>query len=344
MLNINKFWKIIVLWGILSSEVVFCASASQVGWFNTFIPGGGEGLLGNYSYAAIQASIEVGLFSWGYNLSAKSPMTLDGVPENIPTPHTGPINNPGKKICIKKNSRGVCIQYGFSSKQNSKANSLNQNVSIDQELKADFLQEIGIKYHMVNIFSAYQKAGATGQVDQSSIEDLFAAPFALDIVKDPYVYLPLLISLGFHVVSFKNETVTPLASLDQGSKNGYGLMYGVVYPTGSAAPEEMFFRGFIQNEFLSMTGTPYLAVPMSTLIYTLSHSPESYLSAGVSGLFLGTLTYIQNGSLKKNIAFHFWSDVIMGIHAILSLQRNESALSTHSASSSVSLFNSYWEF
>ena len=315
----------------------------MVGWFNAFIPGGGEVLLDDWTLAAAQSSLEIGTFAWGYSLSAKSPLTLDGVPENIPNPHLNGLAQIGKNICSRRNSHGICIRNG-ASVGSSPYTGLISTADISEQIKADFLQEVGIKTHFVDVFNSYRKAGATGQVDQEDTSSLFLAPFRYENLSDSYVLFGLLVSLGFHTYLYLNEGVTPTAPLNASSNTQYGLMYTLGYPVGSAAPEEMFYRGFLQNEFLGMTGSPYLAVPLSSAAYLFSHSSDSYMSAGVSGLYLGSLTYLNNGKLSKGIAFHFWSDIIMGIHAILSLQRNEHPSQTDLAGANVSLIQMKFDY
>ncbi len=317
-------------------------SPSAVGWFNTFVPGGGELLLGHYKYGLLQATIETSAFVSGFNISAKFPMTLDGVPEQIPEPHSGSFSGSTAKQCQRKNIHGVCINSSGGTGVPSVG--IVHQSNINSSLTADLLQEIGIKYHMVNVFDSYRRAGAKGQVDHSSISDLMLAPFDLKNFSDPLVDAALLISLGFHTYSYLNETRTPIAPLDGGSNTGYGLMYGVVYPVGSAAPEEMFYRGFLQNEALNLSGSAYVAIPFSTLAYTFSHSSSSYFDAAVSGGFLGYLAYKKQGNLRANIAFHFWSDVIMGVHAILSLQRNQRPHASDLQTASVNLVKLKFEF
>lgn len=321
-------------------------SYHTVGWFNTLVPGGGKALMGDWKNAGLQFGLEVSTFSLGYSMSAKSPFTLDGVPENIPDPHAGVFGVTTKKVCTKFNSRGQCLNYKTTT--SSGASSYDNSVTdITPALQADVLQEIGLKAHMVNVFDAYRmsaKSEDIGQgIDQSPLQDLFLAPFSMENLTDKYVYLPLLVSLAFHTYTYLNEKRVTGAPLNADSNTQYGLVYGAVYPIGSGAPEEMFYRGFMQNEFYQWTGSPYWAVPMSTLAYTLSHSPDSWLSAGVSGLYLGALAYKEKGQLKKNITFHFWSDVFLGIHAILTLARNEHTPPNQS-DASVSAIRMTWEY
>lgn len=287
---------------------------------NTLVPGGGQALLGHPWQATGEAALEISTFAWGYDLSAKSPMTLDGVPEGIPQAHPQLFSQKMRK-CVKVGARYVCKSHSsqYSGGQHPQ--------DITRQLDADILQEIGIKAHMVNIYNSYREAAAGNEadllLDSTSTGLLFMAPFRADNVFDAWVVYPLLIALAYHTYLYYGEDPLPLAPLTNRSKNEYGFVYGMVYPFGSAAPEEMFYRGFLLNEFRSASGYDWVGVAGSSLAYMLSHTSDSYVGAGVSGLYLGTLTIYEKGALSKGIAFHFWSDVIAGVHAILSLQRDQ---------------------
>ena len=107
------------------------------------------------------------------------------------------------------------------------------------------------------------------------------------------------------------------------SQTLYDITYLGIFPLGSAAPEEMFYRGFLQHEFYAMSRTPYFSVPLSTAAYAFSHSQEDRPSAAVTGIFLGILTHAKGGALSPGIAYHFWANVMAGLYQI-ALQRKSS--------------------
>ena len=279
--------------GLENSEAA--PSFHLVGWVNTIVPGGGALLLDEPCLAAVQATVEVGTFLGGYSLSNKGTMTLDGVGETIP-------------------ARG----------SNGTGNRATDPQDITPALQGDFLQEIGLKYHMVNVYDSYRRSGASGGqgIDDTSIRDLFLSPFQTENLESPWVYIGLVGSLAAHAIMYSTQGTTSTTPLTARSNIQYDALYGAVYPVGSGAPEEMFYRGFLQNEFYEMTGTPYAAVPLSAAAFMFSHSSDGYLGAGALGLYLGTLTYLEKGRLSKSIAIHFWNDVIMGAFAIAALNRN----------------------
>src|SRR4051812_31646962 len=59
-------------------------SPHLIGWSNTFVPGAGQALLGNPGTAVVQFGLETTTFGYGYYLSKRSPLTLDGVPIDLP--------------------------------------------------------------------------------------------------------------------------------------------------------------------------------------------------------------------------------------------------------------------
>lgn len=246
-----------------------------VGWTNALLPGGGEVLLGNPGTALQQAVLEVGTFGYGFSLTKRSPMTIDGVPGG-----------------------GV---------------------------GADWLQIFGLKYHMVNTFNSYRlaarAAGEASDLDGASTSELFFAPFELKNLEDPWVAIPLGISAASILVDYfvqVNEGVPHRDRASAWSNALFATSQGVVIPFGSGAPEEMFYRGFLQNEFREVSRSPWLAIAASSILYSLSHEPGvARSSALVTGAYLGYLAHRNQGRLTPGITYHFWADVFAGIEEIL---------------------------
>lgn len=258
-----------------------------VGWANVFLPGAGQALLGNPALGAAQAGVEISTFAWGYSLSLHSPMTLDGVPEQIP-PY-----QPGQPA-----------------------------VDLSRELYADWLQEAGLKLHMVDVYDAYRTAaareGATAPLDQTPVLDLFLAPFDPKNLADPWVAIPLGLAAAAISIDFFTNQPARTAKLTPYSNFLYGATYAGVYPIGSGAPEEMFYRGFLQSELEALVPSPWFSIPLSTAAYTFSHgSWTDRESAAVTGLYLGYLAWRNPGDLKPGITFHFWADFLAGLESIL---------------------------
>ncbi len=325
---------------ILLFQICQAASYHEVGWFNLFVPGGGEYLRGRSDVALGQFGLEVPTFALGYNLSAKSPMTLDGVPEDLPEISTIVLpGTPTRTVCSKYNrTTHTCTTYRTIHGTSPQVID-NSSHDLSRSLVADILQEIGIKAHMINVFDSWRKA-ATDQgidlrsryIDDASLKDLFLSPFEKATLYDPWVYVALGVTgaaLFYSYESLKSDHSYPaIPKLNTTSKILFGSTYLGVFPVGSAAPEEMFYRGFLQSELQSIV-SPWLAIPLSSTLYGFSHSTDDRLPALASGLFEGYLTYRNHGKLKRAIAYHFWSDVLTGIYtiAVLHLSQQDSATS-----------------
>ena len=318
-----------------------------VGWTNVILPGGGSLLLGRPMAAAEQFVLEVGTFNWGYSLSARTPFTLDGVPESIPNANTQILQNHSTtSTCTLTNAKGQCLRYRKVKSTTSKLVYDGSAQDITRPLYADILQEIGLKAHMVNIFDSYRTAARdqgvdlrVEQIDTHDTGDLFLAPFDRARVFDPWVSVPLGLSAIALYVAYRSNLaqVQLVPPLNTRSTRLYEATYLGVFPLGSAAPEEMFYRGFLQSQLLQVTRTPWVAVPVSSALYTFSHTSDDYLGAAVSGLYLGFMTFHDHGDLRRGIAYHFWSDIMSGVYAIALLKLGQKAASAASPPASMTL-------
>ncbi len=277
---------------LLQETKAMASNYHLVGWLNAAVPGAGQSLLGNPGLGALQAGLEISTFYVGFQLSQRTPMTLDGVPAELPS--------------FKKGQKGF-------------------RVSINTAIYANFLQEFGIKYHMVNTFLAYRDAAqndpeASSYIDQKSTLKMFLEPFQKENLFNPWVYIPIAI-LGAYTLSdyFASRATTPkVQGMTTYSNFLYALYYGGWQPHGSGVPEEMFYRGFLQNEFYHLIASPFFAIPMSTLLFALSHEPgDGRITAAVAGSYMGFLAHKYHGNLGPGTTIHFWGGVLLGIEAIL---------------------------
>lgn len=273
-------------------------SYHAVGFANAIMPGAGEVILGEPKEGAFQAFYEISSFALGYHLSKSEVFSLDGF--SAPKP------------LARFRSLG--------------------GISYEQELSGDILQEFGLKAHMINTYNAYRKAavlqGASLQtMDQSSTLDLFKEPFQLSNLNNPWVLIPLLTVFTTSVIDYviqTSRTLPPSPRFNPNSNAIYAFNSGLWQPFGSGAPEEMFYRGFLQNEFYSLVPSPYFAIPLSSLLFSLSHAPgDGRYSAALAGGYLGYLSYRYEGRLGAGITVHFWSGVILGLETILLSQKGQ---------------------
>ena len=287
MLNRNII--VFILISIFSQSLY--ADFRTTGWFNTFLPGGGKLINRDYSGAAQEASLETSTFALGYSLDHQGRFSLDGT--NI----------------VYQKSNGSNFE----------------TVNSNKELTAALFQEFGLKYHMMNVFLNYRdqfnKEGASdlGQgIDQRSSYEMFKDPFRPEVLTSAWVYLPVALTSAYVYFDFQSQkkvAVQPIRPLKTQSKIYNLFNQTILYPSGSAVPEEMFYRGFLQNEMYYTFRSPYFAVPMSSLFFALSHSQEYWPSAFVSGLYQGMLAYQNHGDLTYGNAVHFWGVFFLGLES-----------------------------
>ena len=269
------------------------ADFHSVGWTNVFLPGGGQLIRGENLDAAKEATLETSTFLLGYSLSPHGSFSLDG----------------------------TSIDY-------------DNHKSAAKPLSSALFQEFGLKLHLMNTFLVYRdqnkiESADQGQgIDQRSSREMFKDPFRLEVLKSPWVYLPIIMSGAYVLIdyhSMDNQNKKPIDKLNPGSKAYLATIQLGVYPFGSAAPEETFYRGFVQNEFYYLVRSPYFSIPMSSLVFALSHQQSDWSGAFASGLYQGMLAYKNNGNLAFGNAVHFWGVVILGIEAyVLTLKRQNS--------------------
>lgn len=82
------------------------------------------------------------------------------------------------------------------------------------------------------------------------------------------------------------------------------LVIGIVPGIG----EELVFRGIIQKEFQSYLKNPYIAIIISSIIFSALHLQfEGFLPRFILGMVLGLL-YYWTGNLWVNIAVHAFNN------------------------------------
>jgi membrane protease YdiL (CAAX protease family) len=324
-----KKFLFLVLCLYLSMTNYALANFHTVGWTGMFVPGGGRLLMGEYSEAAKEAAIEVGTFAAGYRMSPSNSFTIDGTPIDFPNVITkNYTRTQTTTFCASYDPvTHACLQYRKRVITYSGALADYSVRDANRPLAAALLQEFGLKYHMVNAFMAYRdqfnkEGGDPGQgIDQRPIKEMYKDPFRWEIISSPWVYLPIALSAAFAITDYRTQSISPdrpvYSLLSNSSKAFLAFDQMVMYPVGSAAPEETLYRGFIQNEFYYLVRSPYFAIPMSSALFALSHEQGGWGGAFVSGLYQGILAYKNNGNLAYGNAVHFWGVFILGIEAYL---------------------------
>ncbi len=176
---------------------------------------------------------------------------------------------------------------------------------------------------LLDAFTTYRNYRAseshTFLLSNQSILGLSASPFQWKYLKEPDVYIPLLITAG---VSFLDEPQGPslfkLRRLNWFGSNvspttaGIGSMFlETLGFTLLAIAEEGFFRGVLQTE-LSERVNPNFGLIASSVLFGLSHyqlQGMTYsLRATVAGLYLGWRFKESGYDLRRTIAIHFYID------------------------------------
>ncbi len=185
---------------------------------------------------------------------------------------------------------------------------------------------------MVNVFETYRstllaRGGDLGQgIETKSTGDLFLEPFRGDQLSNPWVYVPLILVAGYTAYDYHSQIkdgLTPTQRLTSASNRFVAFNQTILYPIGSGAPEEMFYRGFVQNEAYYLTRSPWASVLISSLAFAFSHSGDGRLPAGISGLYTGFLASHHDGKLGPGITLHFWSVFFLGVESYLLVKNSQ---------------------
>jgi len=81
--------------------------------------------------------------------------------------------------------------------------------------------------------------------------------------------------------------------------------------------EETIFRGYLQQQFLALTGSAWLAVLIQAVIFGLSHGYQglrNVITITIFGFLFGALA-LWRRSLKPGMILHAWTDIFSGILA-----------------------------
>lgn len=188
---------------------------------------------------------------------------------------------------------------------------------------SDILSNPVLSMSLYSIYSAYRDAGGLGDYKKNeSISDLAISPFNPRILKESYVYVPMIL-LTFLAASDRispdgaDPILAPRRLLSDGS------LYAGAFVTGisPAIGEEAFFRGYL-NHRLSLSGLgPYGGLGTSSLLFMLAHegnedARDGRLARLLGGFYLGYIHLIYGYDLRPSIAVHFWWNFILGVSQI----------------------------
>ena len=187
---------------------------------------------------------------------------------------------------------------------------------------------------------------------QDSTADLVAAPFNLEVMKDPKVFGGILGALAIGVaVSFALDDVYSVDNIgDDANIFGESFDPETGYPLGAgifgglfthvAMAEEAFFRGFLQSSLARSYGENGGLIGGS-LIFGLAHAPNALALEGderrdyliyavpvITGLgtYLSWVYKDARYSLAPTTAIHFWYDFLLSA-AVFAAAPGDSPLS-----------------
>lgn len=200
-----------------------------------------------------------------------------------------------------------------------------------------FITEHSFFYlRMIDFFSSYRsihsKTSETNkvQIDRRSIPSLMLSPFKPRYLKNPWVFVPIILSgIGGYLLSDSDRPISKASSITMFDKQ-YTPFQATLLTAGigayvyalTAMGEEMFCRGVIQTE-LTEHMSPGLAIPLSSLLFGLWHIPNKGLGGGlvatVAGLYLGYRYHKSGYDLGEVIASHFWWN---WLHTVIEFIRN----------------------
>lgn len=170
-----------------------------------------------------------------------------------------------------------------------------------------------------------------------TVADLTSAPVSLDDFLDWRVWAAVAASLatsyavqalpGSGPTSGPSSGPTPF-SAKSASLWGLGMPPGAAYGLNVAGGgvmgemvgvgEESAYRGVIQDEIEWDTGSPWIAVGATSVLFGLSHvgginqtgALEQFLGTAIGGAILGTLYVVTGHDLRKDISAHAYYDAL----------------------------------
>jgi membrane protease YdiL (CAAX protease family) len=120
--------------------------------------------------------------------------------------------------------------------------------------------------------------------------------------------------IAFTLVSGTRER-TPDEVLALLPTTGWALVLWVIVSMTAGFCEELLYRGYLQRQFLAMSGSARVAVIIQGLLFGAVHSYEGWhavLAISVMGILFGTLATWRK-SLRPGMIAHAWYDGFIGV-------------------------------
>jgi membrane protease YdiL (CAAX protease family) len=180
-----------------------------------------------------------------------------------------------------------------------------------------------IQLNNIDLFLSFRQYWAeeihNQSLSQSNFFNLASAPFQTKYLKEPEVFLPIAIAIGYSLLSesqerslFDTKTIN-LFGRDYSALEGGSLkiLSDFVIMSMVALSEEMLFRGMIQTS-LSESVNPNFGLVASSILFGLAHLPSTNLiyslRAMAAGFYFGWQYQKYNNDIGRTIALHFQID------------------------------------
>lgn len=138
------------------------------------------------------------------------------------------------------------------------------------------------------------------------VANLLASPLA-DVTKAVVAHFPTFDQFAKNLEDTYNDQVAALSHLNGWSEFLIALCIMAFFP---ALFEEIFFRGAMQNLFEKWWKSPWMAIIVTSLLFSLIHfSVYLFLSRALLGLVLG-LMYFKTKNIWVNVLAHFINNAI----------------------------------
>ena len=89
------------------------------------------------------------------------------------------------------------------------------------------------------------------------------------------------------------------------------IAFWIVLCVSAGICEEVVYRGYLQKQFLALTGSVAVAIALQGVVFGISHGYQGWKNVvviSILGMLFGILA-VWRGNLRANIVAHAWSDI-----------------------------------
>ncbi len=103
------------------------------------------------------------------------------------------------------------------------------------------------------------------------------------------------------------------------SQRGIELTFWIALSVTAGICEETIFRGYLQRQFMALTGSAPAGILLSAAAFGAAHAYQGFrmvILIGLYGAMFGILAYWR-GSVRPGMIAHAWQDSLNGVLAVL---------------------------